>query len=248
MTKLCVITGTSSGIGAAVAKDVLEKGWRVVGISRRSAAIKHARYREFSTDLSDPGATEAFFEGEFLREVQPENYAKVALINNAGTLGTVAPHEQASARDMASTFALNTVVPIWLGGFFVRHCKKSRLYIVNISSGAANRPVAGWSTYCSSKAALKMAGEVVVQDHENFSHYGNHAGALSIVSYGPGTVSTAMQAEIREHTPETFPRVDYFAELHESGELKSADLPAAEIADLLENDDLPAYSDITYGQ
>jgi benzil reductase ((S)-benzoin forming) len=138
-------------------------------------------------------------------------------------------------------------MPIWLSGFFMRHCGHSRLYIVNISTGAANRPVAGWSTYCSSKAGLKMAGQVAVQDMETYSHYKERSGAVSIVSYSPGTVSTAMQAEIREHTATTFPRAEYFVDLHESGNLKSADLPAAEIVALLENDDLPAYSEVTYG-
>ena len=248
MAKLCVITGTSSGIGAAVAEAVLGKGWQVVGISRRPAALDSENYREYSVDLSDPGLTEDFFEGTFLKEVQPGGFSHVALVNNSATAGEVGPQEQASARGMAGHFTLNTVIPIWLGGFFIRHCPQARLHIVNISSGAANRPVAGWSTYCSSKAALKMAGQVVAQDLEQYSHYGRRSGAISIVSYSPGTVDTAMQAEIREHTTETFPRVQYFVGLHESGELKSPDLPAAEIAALLENDELPVYNEVNYGE
>ena len=93
-----------------------------------------------------------------------------------------------------------------------------------------------------------MAGQVVVQDMERYSHYRERNGAVSIVSYSPGTVSTPMQAELREHTPETFPRASYFVGLHENGELKSAELLAAEIAALLVNDDLPAYSEVTYGE
>ena len=248
MSKLCVITGTSSGIGAALAGAVLEKNWRVVGLSRRPAKIRNDNYREFAVDLSDAEATEAFFEGKFLGEVVLGDYSRVALVNNSGTLGTVGPHERADTRSMVRDFTLNTVVPMWLGGFFIRHCPGARLYIVNISSGAANRPVAGWSTYCSSKAALKMAGQVAAEDLENYIHYGEQAGSVSIVSYSPGTVATAMQAEIRGHTPESFPRLPYFVGLHEKGELKSADLPAAEIAALLENDNLPAYNDVIYGE
>ena len=248
MTDLCVITGTSSGIGAAVAGAMLGKGWQVVGISRRPSGIENGDFREYSLDLSNPQAAQEFFFFFFLAEVQPEKYDRVVLINNAGTLGWVGPHEKAEAQAMVRDFTLNTVMPMWLSGFFIRHCTNSRLYIVNISSGAANRPVAGWSTYCSSKAGLKMAGQVVAQDMERYSHYKDRSGAVSIVSYSPGTVSTAMQAEIREHTTETFPRADYFVGLHESGELKSADLPAAEIAALLENSDLPAYTEATYGK
>lgn len=247
MSKMCVVTGTSSGIGAAVAETLLRQGWEVVGISRRPAAVQASGYREFLLDLSDAQATETFFEGEFLREVRPADFSRVALVNNAATLRAVGPQEQAGAQGMVRDFALNTVVPIWLGGYFIRHCPGARLYIIHISSGAAVNARAGWSTYCASKAALKMAGEVTVQDLRHFGHYGERAGAVSIVSYNPGTVATAMQAEIREHTPETFPSVQRFVGFHEQGELKSPQQPADEIAALLENEHLPLYSDVTFG-
>ncbi len=247
MSKMCVVTGTSSGIGAAVAETLLRQGWEVVGVSRRPAAVQTAGYREFLLDLSDVQATETFFEGEFLQEVRPADFSRVALVNSAATLGAVGPQEQAGARGMVQDFALNTVVPIWLGGYFIRHFPKARLYIIHISSGAAVKARAGWSTYCASKAALKMAGEVAAQDLRHFGHYEERAGALSIVSYRPGTVATAMQAEIRGHTPETFPSVQRFVGLHEQGELKSPQQPANEIAALLENEELPLYSDVTFG-
>ena len=51
--KLALVTGTSSGIGAAIARDLLARAWRVVGVSRRDAGIidycetdGHARFEE----------------------------------------------------------------------------------------------------------------------------------------------------------------------------------------------------------
>ena len=43
--KLALVTGTSSGIGTAVARLLLEGSWTVVGVARRAAQLDHPRYR-----------------------------------------------------------------------------------------------------------------------------------------------------------------------------------------------------------
>ena len=49
---LAVVTGTTSGIGEAVARQLLERGWRVVGIARREATLRHERYGHVAVDSS----------------------------------------------------------------------------------------------------------------------------------------------------------------------------------------------------
>jgi len=39
-TKTCLITGASSGIGQALAEEMIAKGWRVIGIARREAQLR----------------------------------------------------------------------------------------------------------------------------------------------------------------------------------------------------------------
>src|SRR5437773_12365783 len=53
---LAVVTGTSRGIGAAVADRLLEHGWDVVGIARHDASHDHPRYRHLRLDLADTAA------------------------------------------------------------------------------------------------------------------------------------------------------------------------------------------------
>lgn len=60
--------------------------------------------------------------------------------------------------------------------------------IVNLSSGAAHRPVEGWSAYCASKAALAMLTRSV------FAEYGD---VVRVYGVQPGLLDTDMQAEIR---------------------------------------------------
>lgn len=52
-TRIALVTGTSSGIGTAVAVELLARGWRVVGLSRRRAPIESAAYTHVAVDLGD---------------------------------------------------------------------------------------------------------------------------------------------------------------------------------------------------
>src|SRR5262245_65640988 len=48
-----VVTGTSSGIGKAIAQRLLDGGWRVTGFDRTPAALDHAAFRAVAVDLTD---------------------------------------------------------------------------------------------------------------------------------------------------------------------------------------------------
>ncbi|PWC39768.1 SDR family oxidoreductase [Azospirillum sp. TSO35-2] len=52
-----LVTGVSSGIGAAVARRLLEDGWLVEGMSRSAPALGHPQLRFRPADLLDPGST-----------------------------------------------------------------------------------------------------------------------------------------------------------------------------------------------
>ena len=82
------------------------------------------------------------------------------------------------------------------------------LRFVNIDSGAAYRPVDGWSLYCSAKAYTNMflrccAGE----------------GAMEAVTYEPGVIDTGMQRLIRETPADRCGEVETFRRLRNEGAL-----------------------------
>lgn len=48
-----LVTGASSGIGAAIVEHLLRDGWRVTGISRRPGTVAHPAFEHLSLDLND---------------------------------------------------------------------------------------------------------------------------------------------------------------------------------------------------
>jgi NAD(P)-dependent dehydrogenase (short-subunit alcohol dehydrogenase family) len=64
----------------------------------------------------------------------------------------------------------------------------SRGTILNVSSGAAHRPLEGWSAYCAGKAGLAMVTRSIQLET---------AGRVRIFGFSPGTIDTDMQVKIR---------------------------------------------------
>ena len=118
---------------------------------------------------------------------------------------------------------------------------------LHAGKGLGRHPYAGWSVYCATKAALRMAGEVIGAESREFAPGTALPTDLSVVSYEPGVVDTEMQQAVRGSLAEAFPHVKRFLDLHRSGQLHPPSRPASEIADLLESDGLPAYSERRLG-
>ncbi|MEE8435387.1 MAG: SDR family NAD(P)-dependent oxidoreductase [bacterium] len=233
--KLAVVTGSSSGIGEAVANHLAEGGWQVLGIARREGTISHPAYRHHCLDLSDTAAVEGYFLNGFTQAYPARGLERVALVNNAGMLDPMATVPNMPMSALMTAFTVNTVVPMWLMGFFLRTYAGVALRIVNLSSGAANNSRPGWAAYCATKAALQMAGRVFGEEVESGypSGIGENAGVLT---YEPGLVDTAMQTRIRQTPEEEFPVVRRFIDLFEEGKLQAPGKPASVIREFLECD------------
>ena len=214
------ITGTSSGIGKALAEKALAAGHRVVGISRRRN-IEHPDYKHTRVDLANLDQYVGLnFDDD--RDVDA-----LALVNNAGTLGDVKPVKRLHPEKVAHSYQLNIAAPTILTGLFIDNTDgtpKTRT-VLNISSGAGSYPIASWSTYCASKAALDMFTRVLRVDHP----------AVRSFSVGPGIVDTEMQGEIRRQPQDDFPDVRRFQDYKEAGELAAPEEVARKLLYILEH-------------
>ena len=223
------ITGTSSGIGEAIAELLLENNNNmVIGIAR-SRTIQHDRYQHHYVDLSQPWPDKIFKPNSF-------NANKIVLINNAGSIGPLKPLSLYEKEEISENYFLNISAPSILCNQFISCFEKSKSerIVLNISSGAGKHPIHSWSTYCASKAALDMLSQVLKLEYPEFKIY----------SVAPGIVDTAMQEEIREADKIDFPDVDRFISYKEDGELASAEIVAQKYVDFLNN--CSKYSDTLY--
>jgi len=242
MDRLAVVTGTSRGLGAACARELVRRDWRVLGISRGPAAegLEHGLYTHQELDLADINALERWFESDFLEHHAPERATRLGLVNNAGVLAPLKPIHALPAQELERAFMVNSVAPIWLLGFFLRLAGERPLRVLDLSSGAAQSPYPGWGAYCATKAALAMADRVFGVEREEAPELQGRD--VAVVSYSPHVVATRMQEQIRAAALEDFPRRERFEALHADGELVAPEAPASQMADLLEADDLPATS------
>lgn len=214
------ITGSSSGIGKALALIALEAGHKVIGISRRHSIV-HENYSHLSIDLAD---MDSYLKINFDRNRSADS---LILINNAGWLGEVKSVSDLKPEKIKRAYNLNLLAPSILCKMFIDQTKNNNQerIIVNISSGAGAYPIASWSTYCASKAGLSLFTEVMQIDHPDV-----HCFAIS-----PGIVDTEMQGEIRRVDQGDFPDKQRFVDYKNKGELTQPAEVAEKILKIIGN-------------
>ena len=246
---LAIVSGTTAGIGQATAMVLLDRGWRVVGLARREAAIAHPAYEHVVVDLSDPDEARVRLEAPLSSRLADQAWRRIGLVNNAASAGLLGPTAQIPPADFVRLLALNVVTPVWLMGLVASRAPQAvAVRIVNVSTGAAVQGFPGLLAYGSSKAALRMAGMVLAAEADAADPAAPTAGDVAILSYEPGTVDTAMQEATRAVPKTTFPWVDLFHRFKAEGLLVPPALPAAEIADFLERSDVGRFTERRYGR
>jgi len=192
--KVIIVTGASRGIGAAASAALAKAGATVMLVARngRLAAdvaqgiiTSGGRASAASCDVSDYAAVEAV-----VSETESRFGRIDALINNAGVIEPIAPIASGNPIDWARNVQINLVGaynPV--RALLPRMIKAGGGTIVNVSSGAAIRPLEGWSAYCSAKAGLAMLTQALMLE--------NTATGIRVFGFQPGTTDTDMQVTIR---------------------------------------------------
>jgi NADP-dependent 3-hydroxy acid dehydrogenase YdfG len=216
---VAVVSGHSSGLGAAVANGLLERGIRVLGIARRAneslAEAYGDRLVQAAVDLSDGAALDQWLaDGDLEGFVQGARLA--LLVNNAGVLQPIGPLDAQAPDAVGKAVAVNVAAPLALAAAFVtRTSAAEERRILHVSSGAGRRAYAGWSVYCACKAALDHHARAVQLDGTP---------RLRIASVAPGVIDTAMQAEIRASSEEDFPDRARFETMKREGMLATPEV------------------------
>ncbi len=220
-----IITGTSKGIGEALAKSIIEPGNTLFAVSRtmNEDLVEYASslnvpvyYHE--ADLSKREEAEMFISYVF-EKIKLTSDDKIALINNAGMLEPVAPVKSIDFKMTEKHLNLNLLAPFILSSVFLARTADLAIpkVILNISSGASSHPFSGWSVYCSSKAGVDMLTKAAGLEQNAEQH------PATIFALAPGIIETGMQKLIRNTDEGLFPDRNMFIQLYEEGKLAKVD-------------------------
>lgn len=207
-----IITGSSRGLGKALAEAALQQpDTAVLGVCRH-ATITHERYTHQPLDLSDMLAVQ-----NNLHKVFPArpDAQRITLINNAAVLGEIGYLGEQQNEHFEFVFDVNTVAPAMFMNTFLSAYGGLSIprTILNISSGAAQRAVDGWGAYSASKAALDALSRTAQKEQDL------RGSGIRIRSLSPGILNTTMQEHIRTADEHSFSEAGKFAEFYSDGKL-----------------------------
>lgn len=150
-----LITGGGSGIGAALAHRLHDRGNTVIVAGRRADALAavcagRARMHAMPLDVDDPAAL-----AEFVEALLADHPALNVLVNNAGIMRLEDIDTARPLADAAATVATNLLGPIRLTDALVDHlATQADAAIVNVTSGLAFVPMTAAAVYSATKAAM----------------------------------------------------------------------------------------------
>lgn len=221
-----IVTGTTRGIGRAIALGVNAREHRLYTIARGPEDKSHRRW-DLSCDLCYPEQIAAIM-SHIIDDATHRPADDIVLVNNAGMLGPVFPFDAISVQQMHTHMQVNLLAPAQLMALFIDGTSgfKGKRRIINISSGAAQHPYAGWALYCAAKAALEMMTRCVSLEQER------RFNGVAISAVAPGIVATDMQIQIRSTNDDHFPERHRFVRMHEAGQLQSPETVANLLLDL----------------
>lgn len=184
-----LVTGGSRGIGFAVAQELLAAGANVMITARTGVEEAVAALGGNSAGIVCDVADYAQAEKAVAATVKRFGGLSL-LINNAGVIDPIGSLAESDPAQWAQNIQIN------LNGVY--HMARAALpgmiaagggAIVNVSSGAAHRPLDGWSAYCSGKAGVAMLTRAL--------HLETNGQGIRTFGFAPGTVDTGMQVKIR---------------------------------------------------
>jgi 3-oxoacyl-[acyl-carrier protein] reductase len=232
--QVALVTGSGRGIGRELATGLAAAGARVAVVARTQIEIDEVAQTIVSaggtaiaipTELGDPNDLYAVLE-----TTTAAIGAVDILINNAAVVAPLGPTRSLKPADVQRALAVNVAAAVILSGLVLPAMIDVEWgRIINVSSGVATHPTAmiGGSVYTASKAALEAHTLNLAAELEGTG--------VTVNAYRPGAVDTAMQAWIRDQSPDAIGQAlhERFVASHASGDLLTPHESAARLLDRL---------------
>ena len=220
MSDTFLVTGASKGLGRSIALSLANSGKSVIALARSSPDLDtlHDLLKQISPNSQIVSCDLAITEdiSNAVGKIKRDFKHLSGIVHNAGTISPIEnmldvsrdSWERAVNVNLIGVQDLTQSLDSLIGG-------ESHTRVVTISSGAAKRPLHGWSSYCVSKAGLDMWTRCLAEEGESEN--------ISALAIAPGIVDTGMQKEIRQADESSFPLLQNFIDYHNNGELTNPD-------------------------
>lgn len=189
--KTVLVTGASRGIGAATSRACAAAGARVAMVARDTERLADLAGELGPDALAIPCDVARYREMEAAVEATLGAFGRLdVLVANAAVIAPIAAFGETDPEAWLRAQEIN------LGGMY--HALRAAWPVMSaagsgrfvcLSSGAASRPLEGWSAYCASKAGALMLMRAADME--------GRAKGIRAVGLSPGTVDTDMQGDIR---------------------------------------------------
>jgi len=175
MNKTILITGTTSGVGATIAYDYIEKGWNVIGLARGESLFDYPNYKHYQVDIGNPyHLNEVFF------QIGDKNID--ILVNNAAVF-KMKSFSQTSIDEIDDMIDINLKGAMYVTKFALQNMEKgSRIFFINSVAGLEE--LENQSAYCSSKHGLTGFAGVLGQELR--------PRGIKVTSIHPGGIDTPL--------------------------------------------------------
>ena len=231
---LYIVSGASRGLGRALVSHLAtDANARVLGLSRagvRGVAV----WRDVRVDLGTADGQDAAVTA--MRDaLGAEPWARAILINNAAIIDPIGVVGALDLVQVRMSAMINVAAPIVLMSAFVAALDRATPgSVINISSGAGRRPIAGSGVYCATKAAIDMVSKAAVLELEQKRR------SIVVTSLAPGIFETDMQVTARSKSEDEFPSVGTFVGFKTQNLLQTPAEVAAKIITVEKSGRMPA--------
>ena len=242
--KWAVITGASSGIGAALFRRLASKDTNLncLGVGRNLSRLDEVQQSIGLSNIHTVRADVSTPEGRsaIVNALPPDACVKY-LVHSAALFAPIAPLIEMDDAKFREAISVNLEAPLFLTKALLPNLKRCAVEnekprILHVSSGAANNAYEGWGSYCITKAGFNMMYRVLAAElsHDN----------ILVGSVRPGVVDTPMQDIVRgfDGQPTQFPMHKKFIDLHSQGKLECPDIVATYLYWLLKEIDENEFS------
>ena len=192
--KNIVITGSTDGIGYALASQLIKQKTNLICINRSSEKVdkfheeidtSNVKFLDLVTDLALLDEAKCI---EMVNEIVKDFHEIHGIVLNASILGSMKPIKDIDEGEWRKVFEVN----IHANFLLIKHLmpllsSKSKAKIILLSSGVADIGRAYWGAYSASKFALKGLAEILADECTQSN--------MQIISFNPGATNTKMRTQ-----------------------------------------------------